>query len=79
MLYDHYISIKLEGKHIRGEDEVGVGGPDGEISTSKGGKITQIWEISGMAGKEKQQRMFLEGSITQMMRMDLEKVAEEEY
>ena len=28
-----------------------------------------------MAGKEKQQKMFLEGSITQMMRMDLEKVA----
>lgn len=32
-----------------------------------------------MAGKEKQQRMFLEGGITQMMRLDLEKVAEEEY
>lgn len=42
----------------------------------KGGKIIQRFVgISGMAGKEKQQKTNLEASLIQMMRMDLGKVA----
>lgn len=36
---------------------------------------TEIWGISRMAGKNKQQKMLLEGSVIWMMRMDWEKVA----